>query len=703
VTQNSSLVQKGSDTLRPRARIIRAIGEDLISNPTIALVELIKNSYDADAYKVTVTFESPLVVGKGAIVVQDNGHGMTRSVLKSAWLEPATISKKNKHRSPGGRRVTGEKGLGRFAAARLAEKMHVESIALRPHRRVVADFDWGEFTKDKRFLDQIRCDWEEHRVDTQVVSGTVLRLEGLHDEWNVESLRRLRSELARLIARPRKKDSFEIDLNLPSAFKEHAGPITPPPILERPHYTLSGSLSGEGHLIATTSVEDGKATSVDEVVTLDKGSSPQCGPFEFEFKIWDRDREALNVLEAELRSTVPDLRRDLDEACGVSIYRDSFRVLPYGGPANDWLRLDLRRVQNPTMRLSNNQIVGAIHISADANPELRDQTNREGLVESPALDDLRQCVIVILTHLEKVRYQKRHEGVRKEERGGLGVFRDLDFRPVRDSFQQRYPKDREFLRFLTKQERTFRSSVKQVQQVIVRYRRLATLGQLIDVVLHDGRTPVASISNECDLARRDLKSTDLAELRRKLLARLDTIGKQTEVLSSLFRRIAPFGGRKRGRPVEQAIEKLITDAFAIFARSIAELKVQTTLSSGQTLVTADAAEMQQIIVNLLDNSLFWLGKVPSARRAIAVQCRRVDRGVEILFCDSGPGVPDDVRDYIFDPYYSTKPDGVGLGLTIAGEIATEYDGSLELVTPGLLSGANFRVLLRRRVSDSEEE
>jgi signal transduction histidine kinase len=704
VKRKSSLVQKGSEKLRPRARIIRAIGEDLISNETIALVELIKNSYHADAHKVAITFESPLLVGQGAILLQDDGHGMTREVLKSAWLEPATISKKDSHRSPGGRRVTGEKGLGRFAAARLADRMHVESIALNPHRRVVADFDWGEFRKDERFLDEVCCDWEEHRVDTQAMSGTALRLDGLHEEWNAEAFRRLRSELTRLVARPREKDHFEIGLNLPTAFKDQAGPITPPPILGRPQYTLTGALSAEGHLVGTV-VSGDKATAVDEVVTVDKGRSPKCGPFEFEFRIWDRDRDALDALVGELQSTVRDLRRDLDAACGVSIYRDSFRVLPYGGPANDWLRLDLRRVQNPTMRLSNNQIVGAIHISADGNQQLRDQTNREGLVESPALDDLRRCVVEILTHLEKVRYERRYERERGgEDRSGLGLFRDLDFKPVKDSFKERYPEDKEFLQFLTNQEQTFQSSIKQVQKVIVRYRRLATLGQLIDVVLHDGRTPVASISNECDLARRDLKSAkDWAGTRDKLLGRLDTIGKQTEVLSSLFRRIAPFGGRKRGRPVEQPIEKPIADAFAIFARSIGELGVRITLPTSRTLVTADAAEMQQIFVNLLDNALFWLGKVPAEHRAIAIQCRLMDGGIEILFCDSGPGVPDDVRDYIFDAYYSAKPDGVGLGLTIAGEIATEYDGSLELVSPGLLSGANFRVVLRKRVSASEEE
>jgi signal transduction histidine kinase len=701
VTKRSSLVRKGTDRLRPRARIIRAIGEDLISNETIALVELIKNSYDADARRVSIAFESPLHVGEGSIVVRDDGHGMTLDVLKSAWLEPATISKKHKPRSPGGRRVTGEKGLGRFAAARLADRMHAESVAARPRRRVVADFDWGEFRKEERYLDEVECRWEEHRLDSGTPAGTLLRLEGLHDEWSSESFRRLRSELARLVVRPRKKDSFSIKLDLPSAFKELAGPITPPPVLGRPHYTLSGSMSAEGHVVATISVGE-KSTPVDETLKLERGRTPQCGPFEFEFKVWDRDRDALDELATDLRSTLRDLRRDLDDACGVSLYRDSFRVPPYGGPQNDWLRLDLRRVQNPTMRLSNNQVVGSIHITADDNPRLRDQTNREGLVESPAVDDLRRCVVEMLTRLEKARYERRHEREKKDERTGL--FRALDLAPIKASFRQRYPDDKEFLKYLDERTRTFDSSIKQVQEVIVRYRRLATLGQLIDVVLHDGRTPVASISNECDLARRDLKNgRDLGTAREKLLGRLDTIGKQTELLSSLFRRISPFGGRKRGRPAEHSIEGLVADAFSIFKRQVEELGVRVTLPAGKTIVTADPAEMQQILVNLLDNALYWLGKVPKARRAIAVECRNIEGGVEILFCDSGPGVPDDARDYIFDPYYSTKPDGVGLGLTIAGEIATEYEGTLDLVSPGLLPGANFRVVLRRRASTGQGE
>src|SRR6185437_14679949 len=104
--------------------------------------------------------------------------------------------------------------------------------------------------------------------------------------------------------------------------------------------------------------------------------------------------EDLEPLAKELGSTIRSIRRDLDAASGISIYRDNFRVLV---PESDWLRLDLRRVQNPTMRLSNNQVVGRIFISADKNRGLKDQTNRQGIVDSPEFEDFKEAVKAILS------------------------------------------------------------------------------------------------------------------------------------------------------------------------------------------------------------------------------------------------------------------------------------------------------------------
>jgi C4-dicarboxylate-specific signal transduction histidine kinase len=184
-----------------------------------------------------------------------------------------------------------------------------------------------------------------------------------------------------------------------------------------------------------------------------------------------------------------------------------------------------------------------------------------------------------------------------------------------------------------------------------------------------------------------------------LSRRFGVINKQGDVLATAFRRIEPFGGRRRGRPVQLYLEQIIADAFGVFATEIHETKVRLSLPRSQTLVRVDQAEFQEVILNLLQNSLYWLRHVDEGKREIIVKVeRKAPDHVEVIFSDSGPGVPAENRDLIFEPYFSTKPEGVGLGLSIAGEIVNDYyGGSLELLDHGLLKGATFRIILRRRV------
>jgi C4-dicarboxylate-specific signal transduction histidine kinase len=662
----------------------------------VALVELIKNAYDADANKVRIVFEEPLQPTQGGILIEDDGVGMPLKIIQQAWFEPATVSKTRNTKSTAGRRVTGEKGIGRFAAARIAQAMEMESLAKGAKRLVRVRFDWGRFDDEDLYLDQVRCRWEEAPAPKGRKHGTTLHLTGLNDAWDAESFARLRGELSRLVSPHKAKNDFEISMILPDKFRDYAGVITPPPILGKPHYRFTGVVEAQGQLRANYEGPDTKKPVPVAGEILLKRRIPESGPFQFEFRVWDRDN--LDPLADELRSTVRKLRQDLDSACGISIYRDDFRVLLAD---NDWLRLNLRRVQNPTMRLSNNQIVGAVFISADKNRGLRDQTNREGIVSSPAFDDFKQALVEVLSKLEVKRDTYRRG--QRPQKPAIGLFEALDIAPLREYVEKRYPNDAELKAFLGERTRAFEHGVAEVQQVLARYRRLATLGQIIDVVLHEGRTPVAAISNEVALARRDIERAEHKVINQESLQkRLSTITQQTEVLSTLFKRLAPFSGRKRGRPAEIAIEDALENAFALFRRRIAELHVDVHLPSSRTVVTVDEAEMQQIFVNLLDNSLYWLEKVPQNRRSIAVEVSRRPGELRTLFSDNGPGVPEDIRDRIFDPYFSTKPDGVGLGLTIAGETAAEYEGALELVSGGPLEGATFRVTLRRAMGGGQD-
>jgi len=131
-----------------------------------------------------------------------------------------------------------------------------------------------------------------------------------------------------------------------------------------------------------------------------------------------------------------------------------------------------------------------------------------------------------------------------------------------------------------------------------------------------------------------------------------------------------------------------------------KLGVQITLPTSETTVTIDGTELQEVVVNLLTNSIYWLRRVPKASRRIDIHVERnPDRSLAVIVEDSGPGVPEEDQPHVFDPYFTTREGGVGLGLSIAGEIVEDYyGGKLELLPSGKLGGARFRAILRRRVN-----
>lgn len=740
--------------LRPRARLLRTLGEELISNEVVAVIELVKNAYDADATRVLIRFSGPIEIGKGKIEVIDNGHGMALDTVKTVWMEPATASKRGKkirRTDKFKRRYLGEKGIGRFASSRLANELEVISRTAGASKEVYGLFDWRQFDDDEKYLDQILILWDERTpidltpggvIDelwsgealpsaSKRERGTVLRMAGLKQTWENQHFDDLRRGLARLVSPSfSKKDEatkdpgFEVELALPPQFGQFSSKVEPPAILRHPHYSVRGSVALDGSFNLTYKViaegtQDpikGRFVRVknargefelrnfneielpkDKKANLDT-REVESGPLSIELRVWDRD-ELGNVVQ-KTQSTIKDIRGDLDAVAGINIYRDGFRVLPYGEPQDDWLRLDIRRVQNPTLRLSNNQIYGVVHISADSNPNLRDQSNREGLDDNQALQDLRDILTDVLSRLEVLRYSARPRAAKADRPVG-GLFSGFDFKSLSDFVASRLPQDKEAKQLIAKTEQAFGGQLKELQTVLARYQRLATLGQLIDHVLHEGRQPIAAINSEAALGLEDARraANNGHDFLSKATGRFTVIRKQGDVLSIAFKRMEPFGGRRRGRPAQLYLEEIIRDAFAVFEEDIRRLNVDTSLPRTQTLVRIDPAELQEIIINLLQNSLYWLGQTDKGDRQIAVRVeRKATDHVDITFSDSGPGIPAENRELIFEPYFSTKAEGVGLGLSIVGEIVSDYyEGSLQLLKRGPLKGANFLITLRKRV------
>ncbi|MET7673261.1 sensor histidine kinase [Streptomyces seoulensis] len=711
-------------TLRPRARLLHTIGTELISSETVAVVELVKNAYDADANCVVLRFSGELREGQGELAVLDDGSGMTVDTVTGIWLEIATPHRMRTRTTPHGRRVLGEKGVGRFAAARLADSMTLISRQWGVPNEVEVGVDWRQFRDPDVYLDQVELDvteraaedfqdggrvaalWE--RVDRPCSSGgTMLLLEGLTRSWEEGDLLALRRDLSRLIAPPDAdgNQDFEIVLDLPQEFEALAGPIEPPTELMNPPYRLSGSVSADG--TADLEITIPGRSPYRHQVGLDRSAQHRgadgalaSGPFSIDLRVYDRDRDAISQLTAEggLNLSTKQFRDLLDQRAGVSVYRDGFRVLPFGERGDDWLTLDARRVNNPRMRLSNSQIIGTVSISADENPDLRDQTNREGLLQGSAYDGLRDAVTEIIAELESARLEQRRRTREPEEPRGRGLFDEIDITDVAEAVRRSHPNDRALAAVVANAERRISAGVEHVREVLARYQRLATLGRLVDEVVHDGQSSVGRIRRVTRDADRVLAGANACEFRDEAVGLVSTVDTQADYLAQLFKRIAPFGGRRRGRPKKVSMLETINSAVDVLASRAAKVGADVTVGGVDETVTLDPAELQEVVINLLDNSLYWLQHVPKNSRHVELTVERLEDGaLALVIDDSGPGVPPEIREIIFEPYFSSKPDGGGLGLAIVGErVADAYGGALALVN-SRLGGAAFRVTFRRRV------
>lgn len=704
-----TLIQKGHSILRPRARLIKTIGEELISSDIVAVLELVKNSYDADASIVKIKFSGKVIaveqgskmmkrvlIKDGASIrISDDGCGMTLNTIKEAWMEPATLIKKHKKTSPAkARRYTGEKGIGRFASAKLSEHLKILTRA-ENENEVVANFDWEDFTNDDAYLDEVECTWEVKAPSKIERKGTILYLTQLNADWDEEKFRTLRIALSRLINPVAPVEDFSIKLMLPAELNEFSGLVDPPDSINKPDYKIKGNVDSNG--IAFLDYKSRNQTtptlfSKDLSKLLKPIRLPNSGPFSFEFRIWDRETDSLKRLAKEIGSTTKNIRADLDDLAGISIYRDHFRVLPYGEPKNDWLRLDLRRVNNPTLRISGNQIVGYISISLDKNPEFKDQSNREGIVESQAFNDLQELIKVILNELEIRRYEARPR--KEENKASESLFTKFSIAPITKIITEKLPNDKEAQQIVKETKSRIDDGIKKVQNVISRYRRLSTLGLLIDVVLHDGNNFLLRLDSKTRLLQKEL--AQLKPDPKEIQKYLNALAEQRKVLAQLFKRLEPFGGRKRGRPKDIVLENSISNVFELYKNELLKLEIEVTLPESENVVRIDEGELQMVFVNLLQNSLYWLEKQNDERK-IVVELERSEEELSIVFSDNGPGIEEKHTRLIFDPYFSTKPDGIGLGLTIVGEIISEYDGQFMLVDNGPLDGATFKITFRRRI------
>lgn len=710
-----SAQSSGALRFRPYARLLTMLGDQLIKNDRVALAELVKNSYDADATTVEIEFKNfgPdwQLEPDSSIIITDNGTGMTLDVVRDHWLSPATSIKakqkrqKNGATTTGGRVIQGEKGIGRFAMFKLGSRVQLVTRAAGQDQEVVTNIDISFLDEGDgigspiQFLDELELRVTKRTPEVfpdqpgLAGQGTQLAISRIRSPWTEQSLRDVHQALLRL--RPLRQlltgaageDPLRFDIEYLVDGEKPAGLEDPDELLEE--VATRAVLRVVGDYQSASNSFDLTVNDRDRSVPL---NSPQvtglalyeratggkearsfaCGDFSFELLVFDLRPGA----DPEHHLNPPDV--ELVKAHRIYLYRDDVRVLPYGDPDDDWLQLDtIRGTVKADRLLSNDQTIGFVYITQKGNPGLQDKTSREGLIDSGvAYRDfigLLQLVVSYIRANDFGRYladsNKRAEA--KTRRSIAAIDQRLE--GVKASLRD----DPDARRAMNEFEKIFKVERSFMQSRLERSEDLAGIGLSVETASHD----IIASSNQ---AYRDAMllvqllgveygvDHEMTSRAKALSESLSFIVSRLQDVQGLF-----VSSRKKAKPLDVVL--YLRKIESIYSRTLKATGIRFAVSGDAHLeIKTHEATLLQIFLNLVDNAVYWLkeARVESPEIFVRVDVRQ---GV-VELGDNGIGIDRLDVPFIFEPFFSTKGDeGRGLGLYIASQVAARDGLELDLV------------------------
>lgn len=808
---------------KTNSRHISQLGRELVTDFVTALVELIKNSYDADAHGVKIILDAPNTPHSRIILI-DTGTGMTRSDFENKWMVIGTNNKITDPYTPKGRKKVGKKGIGRFSVERLAEKVQIFSFSdLEPPYRV--DINWNGFEeinilalmqrigilkdheestaakyicsqldyfmvtdkilkKDKdyiisvfgtdnfeypMFYDHKMLRLLENKVlpvikkyeDIELLigdvssslntidlesepmifsmldglykkyclpnpqTGMVLVMDGLRDEWRQKDIDKLQKELRLLVAPDFiESDPFQIELVAPEFKIEDIVLVNE--ILDLKYAKISAEIFDNAQKSRISySDRDGKT----DLVESEYKRPLLCGDLKVEIYFFIRD--SANLSDAGSGYNFRFAQRLLDTYCGIKIYRDNFRVKPYGDVGNDWLLLDQKKVKDTHGYLvGNNQVIGVVKIGDGSNPLLIDATNREGIIENEAysqlVDFLTKCTNLI-SDVRRNAYLAKQEEIQKlsEEKEKI----DSQFETLKELYKEdefakqignlissdrRVPAQKldgllktyiestekrkkdiekihdDYNRHYSDTQKAYQAKIDFQESELNLYKNLAALGMLTGSFGHETSDIVSRIQTSLLLVNLYLdKGADIAEIK-------DIIS----IVSGDFERIYAYSNlivnflRKRKRELNTEIDlsSALKEVSGFYQTIIKSFDITLEYSCESSIVyKIKQIDFESIVINMITNA-FEQVKGREKRRILITITQSVSHLI-IYFEDSGAGVPEGKEKEIFRPFETSKENGIGLGLNIVKDIVESYHGEISVARSEKLSGAKFVVTL----------
>jgi len=729
------------------AGLIDRLGRELVGRQETALIELVKNSYDADATQVTVTLEHD------ALVIDDNGTGMTRDELIAGFLRLASTLKVSEPRSRiYGRQRAGRKGIGRFSTQRLGKALRLMTWINNDDPGLELVVDWQKF-ESGRNLDDVPVYLGQ---EVAASPGTTIRIEGLRDEWSDAQIRRCWRGLLALqqpfpVApvehQPRVDPGFEVTFLRDGAFFNDPELVADfqSEILAHLHAMIEFRVDSDG-------------------VAEWRLSQNRFGPDRGWARIHHSYRDSNEpppyarlrdvAMKAHYFILSPDLlpslvfsrvRDALRDEGGIRLYRNGFRVVPYGEPGNDWLHLDQIYAQRGMVLapIANRNFFGVIEVHDPEGEQFEEHTSREGLIETEAfreLTDLATAVLITaVNRIQEDRGRKTSAGgsPQRETADALGKLRDA-VRAAREKEQEEEERARREGRAGGDADTTgigtsngtaeTESPSKLIQQSIdlleqqqaaladeaALLRLLATLGLTTSEFSHETGMTFEAVRMdfqavfEVALAARggDNEFATQAERANSMLARLDALTAYLNELASArsVRQLAPVSVSKAIEGFDKGVKKLAEKAGI-------DLEVDTPDYDPLFTKPMHVAEIGSILLNFFSNSLKSLRAIGDARRIYVKAERETEGQVVIRFSDTGDGIPSEIREKVFDLFFTTRIaapatasaveqySGTGLGLWIVHQIVSKAGGDIEVVDPP----EGFSTCLEVRLPAEDEE
>lgn len=728
---------------------IQRLGVELVGKQDTALSELIKNAYDADASQIDLNFSENRKAG-GMLVISDNGSGMSMDVIRNSWMRISTDTKAEHPLSPMyERKRAGRKGIGRFAVQRLGKKLELITKPAGEKFGYTVNFDWDTEFRAGRDLNEVFNDvvrFEKPEMD----QGTELRIMDLRDPWSTAAISRVWRAV--LLLQP----PFKIATVAGSAIGKKADPGFLVQVDGETNETRADTFSIEKDFLnqAIAKIEakvesDGKAwvrvisnkLGLDDMQEFEE-TYEDLGPVELTASYFVYSPETLSGMKQL------DAVRMGQSYGGIRVYRNGFRVLPYGEPLDDWLGLDSAVARRVFLAPGNNRnFFGQVSIDSVSNPDLDETASREGLQENDAFLDLeqfsRQALIWSLKRVAAIRDRKQSPSqpgfISKIRPASDSIRTAIDLieggtKPTSDKGNHSSKDEPKQLTFdpeaaqaaqaALEALRTAEEDAKASEEEAARQKRaslqyeamlrlLASLGLSISVFGHEVKGAQEAIRARLQLLNDEAESLPNCEEKSGLLEQLEKLELSTGRLFDIGGYIAGLMSKTESRDLRElsvggALERFTAQFESYMSKQKVNFTHQNVIPSTLRTIEMHASELDSVLLNFLTNSIKSMKKAKVSKRKIRTDARQDGSFVVIGFEDNGVGIPKLQQNQIFDAFFTTtltaEDDGVsgpgtGLGLKIVSDIAKSYGGSVSVAEPS--EGYKCRIEFKILASEAE--